>query len=160
METDSNLSDGEGTEEHPFLLTEVVSDDLKNVSPEMSDFLGEAEEDFLNAVSAGTVIEGRLSFAEAACIEGTLLGSLRSENILVVGREAEVEGEIDARWVIISGTVRGKVKARERIEIHRTAFVKAEISASELLIEKGACVSGHVDVMPLNRASSDVKDEE
>ena len=50
-------------------------------------------------------------------IDGTVKGTIVSEQELIVGDAGTVEGEIRVWRLAVSGTIRGVVFARERIEI-------------------------------------------
>jgi cytoskeletal protein CcmA (bactofilin family) len=96
----------------------------------------------------GARFEGSLSFEDVFRIDGTLKGSVASEEELVVGESGTVEGEIRVGRLSVSGTVRGVVFARERIEVHAGGRVFAELHSPALVVEEGAVIQGPVETGP------------
>ncbi len=96
----------------------------------------------------GAHFEGTLTFEDVFRIDGTLKGSIISEQELVVGDGATVEGDIRVGRLAVSGTIRGTVYAKERIEIHSGARIFAELHTPALIVEEGATIQGPVETGP------------
>ena len=96
----------------------------------------------------GARFEGTLTFEEVFRIDGTLKGSVVSDQELVVGDGATVEGEIRVGRLAVSGTVRGVIHAKERVELHAGARVFAELHTPALVVEEGAVIQGPVETGP------------
>lgn len=91
----------------------------------------------------GTRFEGKLHFEGCVRIEGSFSGEVLSDDTLVVGEGAVVDGEILAGTVIIrGGSVRADVRATRTIELHAPATVSGNLRAPEVYIDKGARFSG------------------
>jgi cytoskeletal protein CcmA (bactofilin family) len=101
----------------------------------------------------GARFEGSLSFEDVFRIDGTLKGSVASDEELVVGESGTVEGEIRVGRLSVSGTVRGVVFARERIEVHAGGRVFAELHSPALVVEEGAVIQGPVETGPQQAAT-------
>lgn len=99
-------------------------------------------------VDRGAVLEGTLRFEDTFRIDGTVKGTIISEQELIVGDAGTVEGEIRVGRLAVSGTIRGVVFARERIEIHRGAKIYAELHTPALVVEEGAIIQGPVETGP------------
>ena len=107
---------------------------------------GKAKAGALNGfLDSGARFEGTLSFDDVFRIDGHFRGVVVSENELVVGDRAVVEGEIRVGRLAVSGTIRGVIHARERVELHAGARVYAEIHAPALVVEEGAVLEGPVE---------------
>ena len=107
---------------------------------------GKAKAGALNGfLDSGARLEGTLSFDDVFRIDGHFRGVVISENELVVGDRAVVEGEIRVGRLAVSGTIRGVIHARERVELHAGARVYAEIHAPALVVEEGAVLEGPVE---------------
>lgn len=87
-------------------------------------------------------LEGRLEFEGTARIDGQFKGEIRTADVLVIGKDARVEGQIDAAVVVISGHFEGKILAHQRVEIYSPAVVKGVIEARVLHVEEGAVFEG------------------
>jgi cytoskeletal protein CcmA (bactofilin family) len=97
----------------------------------------------LNAVlGRGSVFEGKLAFEGTVHINGTFTGEIHSNDTLVVGEGARVEGDIDVGTLIVTGEVNGHVRAKQAVEMHAPARVKGTIVTPSLLIERGVVFEG------------------
>ncbi|MCG3192976.1 MAG: hypothetical protein DIJKHBIC_02225 [Thermoanaerobaculia bacterium] len=96
----------------------------------------------------GSRVEGTLSFDDVFRIDGQVKGTIISENELIVGESAEIEGEIRVGRLSISGCFRGVAYARERMEIHTGARIYAELHTPALVVEEGATIQGPVETGP------------
>jgi cytoskeletal protein CcmA (bactofilin family) len=91
----------------------------------------------------GTRFAGKLHFDGRVRIDGHFKGEIWSEDVLVIGEGAEVEGEIDVATVIIKGgVVRANVRARAAIELYVPAIVSGTLHAPEIFMDKGVQFSG------------------
>src|SRR5690606_35746927 len=67
----------------------------------------------------GTRFEGKLHFTGRVRIDGGFRGDIQSEDVLIIGEGAEVEGEIDVATVIIKGgSVSANIRAKSSIELY------------------------------------------
>jgi len=107
---------------------------------------GKAKAGALNGfLDSGARLEGTLSFDDVFRIDGHFRGVVISENELVVGDRAVIEGEIRVGKLAVSGTIRGVIHARERVEVHAGARIYAEIHTPALIVEEGAVLQGPVE---------------
>ncbi|HEU4536009.1 MAG TPA: polymer-forming cytoskeletal protein [Polyangiaceae bacterium] len=106
----------------------------------------------LNALlGRGTRFEGKLHFEGRVRIDGIFRGEIRSDDTLVVGEGAEVEGEVDVATVIVKGGVmRANVRARRSIELHVPARVSGSLHAPEIMLGKGVQFEGSCRMAPMN----------
>lgn len=98
----------------------------------------------------GTHFEGKLHFEGRVRIDGSFKGEIRSDDVLIIGEGAEVEGEIDVATVIIKGgAVRANVRAKTSIELYVPAAVTGTLHAPEIFMDKGVQFSGTCTMAPL-----------
>src|ERR1700726_5314243 len=90
----------------------------------------------------GVKLEGRLEASGTFRIDSAMKGTLVSEETLILGEHATVEGEIHGNYVIIAGRFDGIIRAKGKVEIRTKAIVTAEIHAPCLLIEPEAGFDG------------------
>lgn len=79
-------------------------------------------------------------------IDGTLLGSVRRADTVVLGVGASMRGDVYAREVIVGGTLEGNVRASERVELQPTAIVTGDIITQVVLVQEGGVVNGQVQM--------------
>ncbi len=87
------------------------------------------------------VITGDIVSSGEIQIDGRVNGNIQSE-VLVVGEQAIITGEIRADSVRIHGKVNGQIKARA-VSLAKTAHVLGDILHETLAIEQGAFLEGH-----------------
>jgi len=91
----------------------------------------------------GVKIEGKLESSGTFRIDSTMKGTLLSEDTLVLGEHAAVEGEIHGNRIVIAGRFDGLIRAKARVEIQPSAVVTGEIHCPCVVIEAGAIFDGH-----------------
>ena len=90
----------------------------------------------------GVKLEGRLESSGTFRIDSAVKGALVSQETLILGEHASVEGEIHGNQIFIAGRFDGTIHARERVEIQSAAIVTGEIQSPCLIIEPGAVFEG------------------
>jgi cytoskeletal protein CcmA (bactofilin family) len=99
----------------------------------------------------GTRFEGKLHFEGRVRIDGAFKGEIESEDVLVIGEGAVVEGEIAVATVIIKGgTVNANIRAAQAIELYVPARVSGALHAPEIFMDKGVQFSGTCKMAPLD----------
>ncbi|MGD0545547.1 MAG: polymer-forming cytoskeletal protein [Candidatus Acidiferrales bacterium] len=104
----------------------------------------------------GVKLEGKLESTGTFRIDSAMKGTLVSEETLILGEHATVEGEIDGNYVIIAGRFDGIIRARARVEIQPKAIVTGEIHAPCVLIEPGAVFDGSCHMLGTTETSKPV----
>jgi len=90
-------------------------------------------------------IEGELEAKEDTLIQGKIKGNIVVEDHTVrIGKQAEVNGEIFAKRVILEGKVDGQLRAKEAVNLRQTAEVKGTILAPKVGMEEGCQFNGEV----------------
>lgn len=95
----------------------------------------------------GCHLEGRLQFEGTARIDGHFKGEIFTPDILIIGDEAQVTGQIEADVVVISGQFDGEVFATQRVEIQAPAIVRGTIQTAILQVEEGAVFEGKTKML-------------
>lgn len=102
----------------------------------------------------GTRFEGKLHFEGAVRIDGAFKGEIRSDDVLVIGDGAEVQGQIDVAIVIVrGGVVHADIRARKSIELHVPSRVSGSLHAPEVMLEKGVQFEGTCRMAPVDDPS-------
>ncbi len=95
----------------------------------------------------GCHLEGRLQFEGTARIDGHFKGEIFTPDILVIGDEAQVTGQVEADVVVISGHFTGDVFATQRVEIQAPAVVRGTIQTAILQVDEGAVFEGKTKML-------------
>ncbi len=99
----------------------------------------------------GTRFDGKLHFEGRVRIEGSFCGEILSDDTLIIGEGAIVDGDILAATVIIrGGKVTANVRATRSIELHVPAEVSGNLRAPEVFIDKGVHFTGNCSMAPVN----------
>ena len=95
-------------------------------------------------IGAGAHFVGDLSSEEDVVIQGRLEGKIVVGGNVRVEAGGEVEGDIEARGVLVAGNVQGEIRAAERAELAPTAVVEGGVQAPKIVIAEGARLTGSV----------------
>jgi cytoskeletal protein CcmA (bactofilin family) len=95
----------------------------------------------------GVRVEGKLEAPGTFRIDSALTGTISSDDTLVLGEHASVDGNILGNYVIIAGRFDGVIRARGRVEIQPNAIVTGEIYSPCLVIEPGAIFDGQCHML-------------
>ena len=94
-------------------------------------------------------ITGEIHTDGAIRVDGRVEGSLHHADMLIVGAEGAVVGDVEAREIVIGGAVHGNLTATGRVEVQKSATVRGDIRAAAVLLQEGATVHGHVSINPV-----------
>jgi cytoskeletal protein CcmA (bactofilin family) len=91
-------------------------------------------------ISSATIITscmkvtGNLDGSDTIHIDGHVIGNITVSNTLVIGKSGIVEGDIEAKHVIINGELQGTIKC-ENLEVMQTGKVSRYIEAKHLILD-------------------------
>jgi cytoskeletal protein CcmA (bactofilin family) len=97
-------------------------------------------------LGVGSTWTGDLVFAGRVRIDGTLVGSVRSEDLLDLGAAGRVEGEVHVAQALVAGVLVGRLHATERVTLLETARVSGEVECPWLDVRPGARLDATVKV--------------
>lgn len=104
---------------------------------------GDSEEDLRDTIIAqGVRVEGDFNSKGNIIIEGTVLGSVKTNNNLHVGERAKIAATVAAKDAFVAGEVQGNVKIKEKLELAATARIYGDIEARTLIVNAGAILNG------------------
>ncbi len=108
---------------------------------------GEDSGDWIGFIEKGVKLEGTLELAGTFRINSEMKGTVISQDTLVLGENAKVEGQIEGVNVIIGGKFDGVIRAKTRVEIQPKAIVTGEIHTPCLAIEAGGVFDGRCHML-------------
>ena len=94
----------------------------------------------------GTVIEGNFKSPNDTRMDGKIIGNIDCAAKIIMGAEAEVEGNIDTHQARIAGLFSGELRVKDLLQLGTTAKLDGTINAAQLEMEEGATVNGSLKV--------------
>lgn len=94
-------------------------------------------------VGQESVFQGTIHSKNSVRIDGRLEGGIAEANGVVVGEKGQIQGDINARVVVIGGKVTGNVTASHSLEILPKAQVYGDLHSGILSIGEGATFEGN-----------------
>ena len=90
----------------------------------------------------GVRFEGKLTFAGTVRIDASFVGTIVTDDVLVVGEAARIDANITCGTIVVHGEVNGNVQAKTGVEIRASAKVRGDLETPSLVVEKGALFQG------------------
>ncbi len=87
---------------------------------------------------------GDLVFQGRVRIDGRLTGTVRTDDLLEIGRTGRVEGEVDVAQALIAGRVDGMLRVRERCTLLESAVIYGQVVTPWLDVRIGARLRAEV----------------
>ncbi len=98
-------------------------------------------------VNQGLRFHGVFSGNSDLYLDGELQGKIRLKHSAVsIGPNGRVQGDIDARELIVKGSLNGNVRAGAKTVLGRTGRLRGDISGKCVVIEEGAFFQGRVEM--------------
>lgn len=108
-------------------------------------------EQWTGFIDQGVTVEGTLQVSGTFRVDGNVKGNIISEQTVILGENAKVEGQIEGNRVVIAGRFDGVIFAKGRVEIQAKGVVTGEVHAPCMVIDPGGIFDGHCHML----ASSD-----
>ena len=110
--------------------------------------MGNAE-NAISIIGAGMHIQGDIVTDGTVRVEGKIKGTIRAGKAVVLGKEAEVIGDIFTHDAVIGGRVTGTLVAESRLELQSTCIVEGSVRAraEHLQLEEGARFNGQIEMI-------------
>jgi cytoskeletal protein CcmA (bactofilin family) len=110
--------------------------------------MGNAE-NAISIIGAGMQIQGDIVTDGTVRVEGKIKGTIRAGKAVVLGKEAEVDGDIFTQDAVIGGRVTGTLVAESRLELQSTCVVDGSVRAraQHLQLEEGARFNGQIEMI-------------
>src|SRR3954462_4561098 len=90
----------------------------------------------------GVRFEGKLTFAGTVRIDASFVGTIVTDDVLVVGEAARIDANITCGTIVVHGEVNGNIQAKGGVEIRAAAKVRGDLETPSLVVEKGALFQG------------------
>ena len=111
-------------------------------------------------ISSATIITscmkvtGNLDGTDTIHVDGHVIGNINVNNTLVIGKSGIVEGDIEAKHVIINGELKGTIKC-ENLEVLQTGKVSRYAEATHLILDGtiDGDITGHESIQVLENSN-------
>lgn len=95
----------------------------------------------------GCEFEGKLNFTGVVRLNGRFFGDIDSEDTLIIGETALVQGNIRVGVAIIGGRVVGDIATKHCTEILATGTIEGSVHSPSMITHEGAQILGHISVL-------------
>ena len=93
-----------------------------------------------------TLLQGTIHCDYSLHLDGRLEGVILSNNDVIIGDSAVINGEIKAKNVFVSGKVIGNIEVTNSLQILATGRVEGDIVGAKLDIKEGGIYKGKVNM--------------
>ncbi|MBM3382065.1 MAG: polymer-forming cytoskeletal protein [Betaproteobacteria bacterium] len=94
----------------------------------------------------GCEFDGKLNFSGVVRLNGRFHGDIDSEDTLIIGETATIEGNIRVGFAIVGGKVIGDIMTKHCTEILATGIIEGSVTSPALISHEGAQLHGHMNV--------------
>ena len=99
------------------------------------------QEAITSIVGEDVSINGDLISNTSIRIDGKVMGNVTAQKLIIVGKNAEIKGDLSYKNVIVFGKLIGSVTATE-VQIKKTGTIHGDISVQAIEIEMGGKYNG------------------
>lgn len=97
-------------------------------------------------IGMGAECNGDFIAEGAIRIDGTVNGNVTVTDTVIVGASGCINGDINARGVVIGGEIYGNLNVPDKVELTATARVIGDITTGGLVIDEKAIFQGRCDM--------------
>jgi len=94
-------------------------------------------------VGSDTIVEGTIITKSSVRIDGTLIGGVSAEGIVILSKNGKIRGNIMAENIIVAGVVEGNMQIREKVDVEPTGEIYGDITTKKLLIDEESIFQGN-----------------
>jgi len=113
-------------------------------------------EEWTGFIDQGVALEGTLTVKGTFRVNGNVKGNIISEQTVILGEGAKVEGQIEGNRVVISGRFDGVIFAKGRVEIEAKGVVTGEVHSPCMVIDPGGIFDGRCHMLGSSETVSTV----
>jgi len=94
-------------------------------------------------IGNGTAIKGNLKINGFVRIDGDIDGDLTTDGNIIIGENARIRGNVNAKAAIIGGIIIGDVFAKESVKLLNSSAVLGDVLSHKVQIDASAIFHGH-----------------
>lgn len=100
----------------------------------------------IDRIAEGTVLEGNVQSAKSIRIDGRIVGSVKCDGRVVIGKTGVVEGEVICDSADVEGTLNATVQINGLLELRATGVINGDTQVGKLKVDPGAEINGQIDM--------------
>lgn len=93
-------------------------------------------------IGDGVKLEGKFSGSGNVSVRGEVMGSLKTNDDLIVEASAKIEADVEAKNITIAGAVHGNVLCHGQLRLLSSGKIFGDVSTAILSVETGAVIKG------------------
>src|SRR5262245_38070118 len=98
-------------------------------------------------IGKSLIIKGEVTGSESLYIDGRVEGAINLPgNRVTVGRNGQVQANINAKEVVVLGKVKDNITASDRVDIRNEGSLGGDVMCQRISIEDGAWFKGSIDI--------------
>ena len=137
-------------------LNEIIEPKIDDISENVEQNLIKRNENSPpSLLSSDLFIKGNLTTNGDIQIEGGVEGNIKA-NLLTIGKEAKIKGELNTEELIVNGHVSGTIRAK-KVTLTSSAKVEGDIIHQTIAIETGAHFEGSIEKSENPLEKSEIK---
>lgn len=94
-------------------------------------------------VGSDTVVEGTIITKSSVRIDGTLIGGVSAEGVVILSKNGKIKGNIMAENIVVAGVIEGNMQIREKVNVEPTGEIYGDITTKSLLIDEESVFQGN-----------------
>ncbi len=103
-------------------------------------------------IGKSLVIKGEVTGSESLYIDGRVEGTINLPgNRVTVGRNGQIQANINAKELVVLGKVKGNITASDRVDIRNEGSLAGDVICQRISIEDGAYFKGSIDIRKANQ---------
>lgn len=103
-------------------------------------------------IGKSLVIKGEVTGSESLYIDGRVEGTINLPgNRVTVGRNGQIQANINAKELVVLGKVKGNITASDRVDIRNEGSLSGDVVCQRISIEDGAYFKGSIDIRKANQ---------
>ena len=139
-------------------LNEIIEPKIEEISENVEQNIIKRNENLPpSLLSSDLFIKGNLITNGDIQIEGEVEGNIKA-NLLTIGKEAKIKGELNTDELIINGQVSGTIRAK-KVTLSSSAKVDGDIIHQTIAIETGAHFEGSIEKSDNPLVKSEIKNK-
>lgn len=93
-------------------------------------------------IGKGSEIKGNIKVNGVVRIDGDIDGNLETDGNVIIGENARIRGNINAKSIIVGGIILGNIFANDSVKVLANSIVIGDILSHKVQIEDDALVNG------------------
>ncbi len=93
-------------------------------------------------IGSSVKVEGQFVGKGNIVVDGRVVGSMKTDQDIVVSQGAAVKADLEARNLTLAGEVRGNIKVHDRFELKESGKLFGDVEAKVVSVSPGAVLNG------------------